>query len=196
MDFDPELLLTNRAGLPSEIAYLREKYPQPDWRSHENFGEMSAFWLHVHAMLREHGERLRQLVQAFREGRVDAAGLRGHFAPRLGVFLQHLQGHHAIEDFDLFPRFRALDRRMIVGFDLLENDHEIIHERLTASAESGRNLMAALAKDGDAARRAADAYADSFGRLLGPLARHLSDEEDLVIPAMLEHSDSAIAAYW
>jgi hemerythrin-like domain-containing protein len=192
LDFAPELLLPNRAGLPSEIAYLREKYPEPQWRGHRNFGEMSDFWLQVHDMLREEGGFLKRVTHAFREGQVDAPGVQRLFAPRLRRFLQHLEAHHSIEDTHLFPRFRALDRRMIVGFDLLENDHAIIHEKLVASAESGQNLVAALAEGGDAARRAADAYAAHADRLLDWLMRHLADEEDLVIPAMLEHTDRAI----
>ncbi len=192
MDFAPKLLLPNRTGLPSDIAYLREKYPEPQWRAHRNFGELSDFWLQVHGMLREQGESLMRLMQAFREGQVDAPGVQRLFAPRLGRFLHHLQEHHGIEDSYMFPRFRALDERMIVGFDLLENDHEIIHEKLIASAESGRRLVAALAEGGDAPRRAADAYAAHADRLLEWLLRHLSDEEDLVIPAMLEHTDRAI----
>lgn len=192
MDFAAELLLPNRAGLPSAIAYLREKYPEPQWRAHRNFGELSDFWLQVHDMLREQGEHLKQVTHAFREGQVDAPAVQRLFAPRLGRFLHHLQEHHGIEDSYMFPRFRALDERMIVGFDLLENDHEIIHEKLMASAESGQRLVVALAEGGGAARRAADVYAAHADRLLDWLLRHLSDEEDLVIPAMLEHTDRAI----
>ena len=192
MDFAPELLLPNRIGLPSDIAYLREKYPEPQWRAHRNFGEMSDFWLQVHGMLREEGQTLKRVTHAFREGRADAPGLQRLFAPLLRRFLYHLEGHHSIEDAQLFPRFRSLDRRMVVGFDLLENDHAIIHEKLVASAERGQNLVAALAEGGAAARRAADAYAAHSDRLLDWLMRHLSDEEDLVIPAMLEHTDWAI----
>ncbi len=192
MDFAPGLLLPNRIGLPSDIAYLREKYPEPQWRAHRNFGEMSDFWLQVHGMLREEGGPLKRMTHAFREGRVGAPGLQRLFAPLLRRFLYHLEGHHSIEDAHLFPRFRALDRRMVVGFDLLENDHAIIHEKLVASAGSGQNLVAALAEGGAAAGRAADAYAAHSDQLLDWLMRNLSDEEDLVIPAMLEHTDRAI----
>ncbi len=192
MNLAAELLLPNRTGLPPEVAYLREKHPEPTWRGHKNFGEMSDFWLYVHESLREHGGHLKQATHAFREGAVEAAGFQRFFAPRLRQFLQHLEGHHGIEDQQYFPRFRALDKRMIVGFDLLENDHAIIHEKLSASAQSGQALITALAKGGDAARRAADAYADNSDVLLDWLLRHLADEEDLVIPAILEHAERAI----
>ena len=72
-----------------------------------------------------------------------------------GPFSLAAEGRHSIEEAHLFPRFRSLDRRMVVGFDLLENDHAIIQEKLLASAGSGQNLVAALAEGGAAARRAA-----------------------------------------
>jgi hypothetical protein len=188
-----ELLLPNRSGLPDEIAYLRAKYPVLDWPEHPNFGDVSAFWLHVHDSLRQQGGHLKQLTYAFREGQVGAADFQRLFAPQLRRFLHHLEGHHQVEDHAYFPRFRALDRRMIVGFDLLENDHTIIDEKLRASAASAQKLVAVLSQVGDALRYAADTYADDSDQLLDWLLRHLSDEEDLVIPAMLEHSERHFA---
>jgi hypothetical protein len=84
------------------------------------------------------------MTHDFREGQLNAASFRQQFAPHLRHFLQHLDGHHQIEDGHYFPRFRALDTRMIVGFDLLENDHDIIHDRLLDTATSGQALIAAL----------------------------------------------------
>jgi hemerythrin-like domain-containing protein len=187
--FPEELRLPNRSALPVEIAYLRERYPEPQWRTHGNYGELAAFWLQVHDALRAQGRALQQATLAFREGQEDASRFQHYFMPRLGQYLQHLEGHHHIEDAHYFPRFRGLDQRMVYGFDLLENDHEIIHDALIASAEQARAFMEALAGGDDAARRGADVYADSADRLLALLERHLADEEELVIPAVLEHSE-------
>ncbi|GAB3685299.1 hemerythrin domain-containing protein [Salinisphaera aquimarina] len=188
-EFADELLLPNRRELPAEVAFLREHYPAPQWREHENFGELAAFWLQVHDSLRRHGQALQQATEAFREGRWDVARFQQYFAPRLDHYLQHLEGHHHIEDAHYFPRFRGLDRRMVRGFDLLENDHEIIHDTLLASAASARRLIEGMVRGGDAPRYAADAYTEEADRLLSLLEQHLSDEEDLVIPAMLEYSE-------
>jgi hemerythrin-like domain-containing protein len=193
-EFSGPLLLPNRSGLPSEIAYLRSRYPKPQWRAHRNFGEMTAFWLKVHDALRGWGANLKRMTHDFREGRLDAASFRQQFAPYLGHFLQHLDGHHQIEDGHYFPRFRALDTRMIAGFDLLENDHAIIHDRLLDTATSGQALIAALATGDTAARRVAAAYTDNADRLLDYLLRHLADEEDLVVPGILEHTERKITA--
>jgi Hemerythrin HHE cation binding domain len=188
----PALQLPDRAGLPADIAFLRDTHPQPTWRTHRNFGELTAFWLQVHDSLREQGGALQQVVAAFQENPSDAPAFQQLFVPRLNHFLQHLGGHHQIEDAAYFPKFRALDPRMVAGFDLLENDHEIIHAALLASVDSARALLAALPANLDARRRAADLHADAAGRLHTLLLRHLSDEEELVIPAMLEHGERSV----
>jgi len=188
-----DLLLPVRTGLPGEIAYLREVHPQPLWRGHANYGEMADFWLQVHHSLREHGRELAAATEALREGRSDAAGFEPLFVPRFNHFIQHLHGHHQIEDSAYFPRFRALDPRMAAGFDILEHDHGLIHLQLLASVGSARELLAALPQGGEEQRRAVDAYAAASGQLLALLMRHLSDEEDLVIPAILEHGERSLA---
>ena len=186
------LSLTVRTGLPPEVAYLRETHPRPVWQGHANYGQLADFWLQVHGSLREHGRALGQITEAFREGRSDTAHFQQAFVPRLNHFLQHLMGHHQIEDQAYFPKFRALDPRMRAGFDLLESDHALIHDRLLTSVERARGLMAAMAQDADTRRRAVDAYAEVSGELLTLMLRHLEDEEDLVIPAMLQHGERSL----
>jgi hemerythrin-like domain-containing protein len=190
----PDLSLPTRAGLSADIAFLRAAYPQPTWRTHRNFGELAAFWLQVHDSLREQSDALRQAMTAFREGRHDAGAdsFSRQFVSRFNHFLQHLTGHHQIEDAAYFPRFRTLDPRMVVGFELLEHDHALIHETLLGAVASARALLAALPGAVDARRRAADLHAETANRLHTLLARHLADEEDLVIPAMLEHGERSI----
>ena len=148
--------------------------------------------MQVHDSLRKHGRELGRVTDIFREGRLGAADFQRAFVPRLNHFLQHLNGHHQIEDSAYFPRFRALDPRMAAGFDILENDHGVIHESLLASADCARRLIASLGQAGDERSRAVDAYAAAAEQLLALLVRHLSDEEDLVIPAILEHGERSI----
>jgi hemerythrin-like domain-containing protein len=183
--------LDQRAGIPDTLAYLRATYPKPEWRTHANFGDLSAFWLQVHDSLRAHGAELARLTTAFREGQVDPATFQRAFVPRLNQFLQHLNGHHQIEDRHYFPKFRTLDPRMIAGFDLLEADHHHIHDALLASARSAQSLLDALVRGGDT-RPAADVYAGDAEQLLTLLQRHLADEEDLVMPAMLHHGERSV----
>jgi hemerythrin-like domain-containing protein len=184
--------LDTRTGLPDALAYLRADYPRPGWRGHPRFGQLADFWLAVHDSLRGQGRQLGELIAAFREGQRDEAGFRAMFVPRLNQFLQQLNHHHQIEDHAYFPKFRALDPRMVAGFDLLEADHHVIHGALIETAKGGQALLDALARDKDAARRAADSYATAADRLLALLRQHLADEEELVMPAMLHHGERAV----
>ena len=188
-----ELPLAKRSGLPAEIAYLRAAYPAAEWRRHAAFGQLSAFWLQIHDSLRAQAAELQAVTRAFQPGTDDPATFQHAFVPRLNHFLQHLNAHHHIEDSAYFPKFRALDPRMVRGFDLLEADHGLIEETLRASVDGARGLLAALAQpDRDGRQRALEAYAGPSDTLLVLLRRHLADEEELVIPAMLEHGERAV----
>ncbi len=183
------LRLGTRDGLPDGIAFLRADHPRGGWRSHANFGQLAGFWLQVHAGLRREGDAAARIVDDFRERRTDGDQLRRDFVPQLNSFLGHLEQHHRIEDHAYFPKFRQLDARMVVGFDLLEADHQLIHHQLIVTVERARGLLNGLATAGEDARRAADEYAAESRILVELLLAHLSDEEDLVVPAILKHGE-------
>ena len=184
-----ELILGERSGLPDSLAYLRGKYPSASWRGHPNYGALADFWREIHNGLRHEGAELQTLTRSFQEGATTLQQFQRTFLPLLKNHLSNLDGHHQVEDQYYFPRFRALDERMRAGFDLLERDHEAIHLLLQQSAEGASNLLASFQLNRDAQRAAADSYADRAQRLLALLDRHLDDEEDLVIPAMLEFGE-------
>jgi hemerythrin-like domain-containing protein len=181
--------LGDRQGLPDDIAVLRAHFPRADWRGHANFGELAAFWLQVHASLRHEGSEVSRIVDEFRHRRIADDQFQRGFVSRLNGFLGHLDQHHRIEDDAYFPRFRQLDDRMVIGFDLLESDHRLIHQRLIAMVEQARGLLTALSASGDDGRRAADGFAVAATRFVTLLEQHLADEEELVIPALLQHGE-------
>jgi hemerythrin-like domain-containing protein len=183
----PALRLGDRTGLPDDIAFLRADYPRGDWRVHTNFGQLADFWLQVHTSLRHEGSEVSRVVDAFRNRQLGADEFQRAFVPRLNGFLQHLDQHHRIEDDAYFPKFRKLDERLVIGFDLLETDHELIHDRLIATVEHARQMIDMLSSP--ATYRAADAYAIAAEILLDLLLKHLADEEELVIPTMLKHGE-------
>lgn len=185
-------MLGTRTSLADDLAYLLPKFPASSWRSHVNFGELANFWLHVHSSLRSEGKEVVRIVDAFRHHKIDRLEMQQNLVPQLNSFLQHLDHHHRIEDHVYFPKFRQLDKRMIAGFDLLEADHEVIHQSLVATVEHARELLAALAQTAGGERRAADVFADRVEHLLTLLRQHLADEEDLVLPALLEHGERAL----
>jgi len=190
---DENLRLANRSQkLPADIAYLLEKYPRETWQGHKNLGQLSQFWLQRHNMFRELGGMLKTLAHDYRETPGTPRHFQQEFAPRLNFFLNQLNGHHQIEDHNYFPVFRALDKRLIIGFDLLEEDHEYIHQELFATAEVAQQFLEALTADFDTQRRAADAYLERSDRLLNWLLRHLDDEEDLFVPVILDRTEQVV----
>jgi hemerythrin-like domain-containing protein len=184
--------LNSRSGLPDDLRFLLERYPREQWMTHANLGQMAQFWLQRHKMFRELGGALHDATHRFREGAIPAPEFQQWFAPRLQFFLQQLNEHHHIEDFHYFPIFRAAEVRLLTGFEVLEKDHEILHAGIMQSVESANEFLKNLQADKDRLRSAADAYADVNDRLLKQMLRHLDDEEDLIVPLILDRSEEKL----
>lgn len=184
--------LLTRAGLPDDLRYLAEKYPRSDWAAHDNIGGMAQFWLQRHDMFRELGRLLTNGIGEYRESRMTAPDFAQWFAPRLNFFLGHLDGHHNVEDQHYFPAFARAEPRLKRGFDILDSDHHAIHDALELNAETAKGFLRALEEGADQQRFAADAYAEANARLVAMLARHLDDEEDLIIPLILDRGDTGL----
>jgi hypothetical protein len=185
--------LASRTELPADLRALVEKFPRATWRDHANLGATARFWLSRHAMFRELGRALKDSTQSFRDGAVAPPEFLRFFAPRLSFFLEGLEGHHHIEDLHYFPLFRAAEARLSHGFDLLEGDHDAIHRQIAAVVETANRMIQAF---GDAERRLslADRHAGEADRLLAMLLRHLDDEEDLIVPIILQHGERRLLA--
>jgi len=186
-DFD----LETRAGWPGELRLFLDRFPRETWPQHPNLGELARFWLEIHNGFRAAGETLVATADDFREGHVTPTEFRARFAPRLGTFLSHLNGHHQIEDYQFFPTFRAAEPRLLAGFEVLERDHETIHAVMDRMVETANAFMAVEAGNRDKLQFAGDEYADTAGRLLTFLKRHLDDEEDLIVPLILDRGEHA-----
>jgi len=181
--------LHTRDGWPDDLRILVEKYPRDVWRTHANLGELAQFWLERHADFRRLGATLDSAAADLREGRLAHDQFGPFFAPRLQLFLGHLEGHHQIEDFSFFPVFRAADARLAHGFDVLEGDHQTIHAEMQRVAEATNNMLRMAESHVDKRRAAVESYSKASETLLRFLARHLDDEEDLVVPIILEQSE-------
>ncbi|MEZ5811123.1 MAG: hemerythrin domain-containing protein [Rhizobiaceae bacterium] len=188
---DPERLET-RQGLPDDLSWLYRRYPRDLWQHHENLGGMAGFWLKRHDMFREIGPMLRRGIDGYRENPDDPASLAAWLAPRINFFLGELNGHHQIEDHHYFPVFKHVEPTLTRGFDLLDSDHHVIHEALERNAETANAFFRSLAEGSDSARFAADSYAGENEKLIALLLRHLEDEEDLIVPMILDRGENAL----
>ena len=178
--------LEKRLGLPDDLRFLLAKYPREDWTAHDNIQGLASAWLQRHDMFREFGRILEGAIGDHREDRTTPEEFARFFAPRLRFFLGQLNGHHSIEDEHYFPLFAKAEKRLKSGFDILDSDHHVIHESLERNAEAANGFLRALHEDAGRQRLAAEAYANENARLIAMLTRHLADEEDLIIPLILD----------
>jgi hypothetical protein len=178
--------LDRHGGWSKQLSFLLERHPRATWP-----GRHSAtveFWLGVH-------ERLRRdcagLDAAAAEHGAAPARLAVVAAPRLHGLVAAMHGHHQIEDFQYFPAFRRAEPRLARGFDLLERDHAEMRGAIDAAVAALHELRAAVESSADAATQklAAQRYVGAAAALSGALRHHLDDEEDLVVPLLLEHGD-------
>ena len=180
---DP-LSLDARKGLPEHLRVLADMYPRTDWRGHPNFNDLTAFWLERHGMFRQ----LNDLLVEGTEKRLDGAN------PRYGremqhytsAFLNQLHGHHQIEDHHYFPQFIPLDNRLEQGFEILDRDHHALDGHIHALAESTNAVLRKIAAGEDDEKEAVTLL-EAQRAFRTFLHRHLDDEEDLVVPVILEY---------
>lgn len=184
---DDPLHLTTRAGLPEPLRIGLTDFPRDRWHGPTTAG-MARFWLGIHEGFRRHRLHMEAVIDHWRAGKTDLTGLHARLIPAVQQFLQHLDAHHRIESGQYFPKFRTLDDRLAYGIDLLDRDHDVVHEQLEALFQKAvgfhQNLRSPDAAD-HAARLADTVFA------MGPaVIRHLDDEEEIVIPLIQKHQIS------
>lgn len=181
-----DLALATRPGLPDALRVLLAEYPRAGWAAHRHFDGLVAFWLDRHLNFR----RLTTLLRGDTQALIDARLAPEAWAPRLaragGHLLADLDGHHRIEDAHYFPLLAAAEPRLERGFALLDADHQALHHHLDAFAAAANAALAARADPG-ALRTAAGAFLAALDGLDRLLDRHLTDEEELVVPVVLRH---------
>jgi hemerythrin-like domain-containing protein len=179
---DP-LALDARTGLPDTLRVLLEKYPREGWQGHPNFDGLTRFWLERHLMFR----RLQGMLLAEAEGGLDRERDPQQLAAQLrrlaSMFLNELHGHHTIEDVHYFPVLARLEPRLERGFALLDADHHSLDPLLHGLADGTNAVLTALpGATAELGRLHRDL--ERFQRFLD---RHLTDEEEIVVPLILEH---------
>lgn len=197
MDQSPsnDLSLAIRSGLPDDLLGLRSKFPREAWPGHANLGEWTQFWLSRHRMFRDLDAMLSDACDKLQGGEIGIGEFTPWFLPRLEFLLGHLDLHHKIEEFHIFPAFARAEPMLERGFVLLESDHQEIHALTDAMQSAAAQLSNAGDMHADQARRAGDAVVDSLSPLLRGLNAHLNDEEDLIVPIVLERTEGAIGLF-
>ena len=178
-------MLAHRKELPEALRVLIAEYPRTHWEGHDNFSDLTRFWLERHVMFREVLDRLNEDTRSFLAGNLDARVFAARSARLTVFFLNQLHAHHSIEDQHYFPMLSGLAPGLENGFALLDGDHHEL-EPLIADLATLTNAML-RPQDGRIRR-------DDVGRIETHLTsfqifldRHLTDEEELVVPTILKY---------
>lgn len=185
------LTLEQRAALPEALRVLLQDYPREAWAADPGFSDLIRFWLERHLMFRRLLEVVTGEVEDTLDARMDRQEFAAHTRRYAAFFIQELHMHHTVEDQHYFPRLQTLDARLGWGFDLLDNDHHEIDGHLQGFADDANTVLDSIAKAGDP-RPHLDAFHQRLIRTTRVLDRHLSDEEDLVVPVLLKHAPSGL----
>ena len=184
--------LRSREGLPDALRALLEKHPREGWRRHPEFGPLTDFWLHKHLGFRRAMETLRSEARDTLDSRIPAEDYARRMSRLGGAFLQELHGHHSVEDMHYFPRMAPLVPSLERAFAILDADHHVLHEELDAFADGANGVLRAVTGGTD--------WRDPLGRFEARLTgmerfldRHLTDEEEVVVPVILDVGEGRLA---
>lgn len=176
-----------RQGLPDEMQVLLRAYPRDTWPDHPNFARSVRNWMGAHETFRALSGYVLDDTEAYLDRRLDDQDYAACLAKYGHVLVRNLHGHHHWEDTKFFPELGAAERDLTPGLDLLEADHTALDatlERFTRSAN--RVVQLAQLSPADMPSEVPDVH-DSARAIAALLDRHLSDEEDLVVPIILHH---------
>ena len=187
---DAEVAL--RPALGEELRFLARLHPRATWAGHARLGELARYWLQRHAAFRALDEIILAGSEAALAQPVDAAALKPWLAHHLQTFLWQLEGHHRVEDLHYFPVFRRVEPRLAAGFELLERDHDTLHAALAGIVTAANRVLAHDGADLAHFRAGLARFRDAQATLGRQLHRHLDDEEDLVVPLLIERGEQVV----
>lgn len=174
-------------ALPEDMRLLLLDYPREAWQDDPNFAASIQNWMGAHVMFGQ----LAELIRLNTEGYLDKQIAPEDHARRLSQYgnllVRNLHGHHHWEDRKLFPELSAADARFDHGLDTLEADHVVLDDLLDRFTRQANRVVTLTQMDESQAREEAQPVHDMTEVLEGFLSRHLTDEEDLVVPILLHH---------
>ncbi|MDB5707240.1 MAG: cation-binding protein [Sphingomonas bacterium] len=193
-----DLKIQNRHGMPAGVLGLLDSFPRVSWDRLVPLSGLAAMWMGNHNWFRGKTESLCGSAGRLRGGLEEPTRFLPLFERGLGSLLHQLQVHHMVEDQHYFPRFAHAVPSLKSGFDILDDDHHTLHGAIDRLAGAGRELIHALSdpeqaqthdrRGNDRRRFVQDGMIAALGDFENILTRHLADEEDLIIPLLLDRA--------
>lgn len=177
----------HRKSLPEDMQILLRDYPRQAWPDHPHFARSIENWMGAHQMFRQLGDIVRSQTEQYLDHDRDEAD----FSSRLGYYgdllVRNLHGHHTWEDRSFFPELSRADARFDPGLDTLENDHQVLDETMDRFTRTANRAIKLIQLEPAQARDEVGKLHGLATEIEGFLARHLEDEENLVVPIILHH---------
>lgn len=169
------------------MRFLFDQFPRDSWDAHPGFKEKTKHWLRAHQMFRRVAERVRLDTEEL----LNKDMALDDYARRLsyygGTLVGNLHGHHGWEDHSYFPELSEPDPRFDAGLEVLERDHADLDKVLDDFTRTANRLIKLSVLDEAQAYEEAGQVLASSETIEAFLKRHLTDEEELAVPIILNH---------
>lgn len=188
----PENHVERRGQISSAMRASLFDIPREQWRAFPAFRGEAEFWTQIHEGLLNASATLPAWVREMMEAGDEAAMLE--LAPRIAglgsQLVHHAHGHHHIEDHHFFPAFLRLFPQLEHPLEMLDGDHKVLAEVLD-DLEAAVGAFPVAPEGSDRLRReawlaGAERLLPAAERLDALFVRHIGDEEEICIPAMLK----------
>ncbi|WP_342077183.1 hemerythrin domain-containing protein [Yoonia sp. SS1-5] len=186
-----DLALKDRDGLPDALRVLLADYPRDQWASDPGFDGLVRFWLDRHLMFRKLLANLQDDAEALLDARMDPQRYVAGLSRYGGMFVNGLHEHHTIEDTYYFPTLSQRDTRISRGFDILDRDHHDIDDYLNSFVAAANGTIKGL-DDRDKLQNEVGHLRSEVLTLTALLNRHLTDEEELIVPVILKFGTAGL----
>lgn len=178
--------LTVRKRLPDALRVLLEAFPREDWQNDPGYNGLISFWLERHLTFRRLLSEMTNETIGLLDKKYDERRFAGRISRYGSIFVEQLHGHHQIEDQHYFPVLSDRDTRLKRGFEILDKDHHALDGLLNGFVASANATLSKL-DDKNSLLTAAEIFRQDVERLAGFIDRHLTDEEDLIVPIILKY---------
>lgn len=172
-----------RDGLPKAIRPTLLEQTKSDWKSHPRFAGKAQFFMNIHRQLLDGADwlaatsgKLLDLPTSILRDQIRTAGVSEHGQQ----LLQFAHGHHEIEDHGYFPQFIRIYPQLERAMALLDDDHQVLDETLGGVEAALRKLR------GPTRDSIAELHSNATA-LKKIMHRHITDEEEIIIPIFLRH---------
>ena len=177
-----------RTGLPDALQVLLKDYPREGWTSDPGFNHLISFWLERHMLFRKLLDMLAVSARARLDGNIDPNRFRNELSRFGSIFVGELHTHHSVEDMHYFPVLAGKDARVAAGFEMLDRDHHALDGYLSGFEDEANAAIQVT----DADTAPIGRFEEGLVRLSGFIDRHLTDEEELVVPVILKYGVSEL----